>query len=127
MLSRLLRVPPSFKQIFRPFIMSRPSSASPGAESSRVLKRQKLDHTDHDAKEPVPVMPQSAEAKTGEEEMSEAEMVEREMGLPVEYVRTYKHELDYRNKLVLAPMVRTGSCELPHPRRGCNGEKLTDL
>jgi tRNA-dihydrouridine synthase 2 len=44
--------------------------------------------------------------------MTEEEMVEREMGLPIEHVKTYENELDYRNKLVLAPMVRTGSCEL---------------
>jgi hypothetical protein len=39
-------------------------------------------------------------------------MVEREMALPFEYEKKYTHELDYRNKLVLAPMVRTGSCKL---------------
>ena len=42
---------------------------------------------------------------------NEAELVEEQMGLPVEFTRTYHHEVDYRNKLVLAPMVRTGSCE----------------
>jgi hypothetical protein len=42
---------------------------------------------------------------------NEAELVEEEMKLPIEISRTYEHELDYRNKLVLAPMVRTGSCE----------------
>lgn len=40
---------------------------------------------------------------------SEAAEVERQMALPVEYPRTYATELDYRNKLVLAPMVRTGT------------------
>lgn len=42
---------------------------------------------------------------------TEAELVEREMGLSIEYVKSYERELDYRNKLVLAPMVRTGSCK----------------
>jgi len=37
--------------------------------------------------------------------------VESEMALPVEYVKSYDHEIDYRNKLVLAPMVRSGTCE----------------
>lgn len=41
---------------------------------------------------------------------SEAELVEEQMNLPIEYVKNYEKEVDYRNKLVLAPMVRTGSC-----------------
>lgn len=35
--------------------------------------------------------------------------VAQEMALPIEYTKAYDVELDYRNKLVLAPMVRTGS------------------
>jgi hypothetical protein len=73
------------------------SPTSPG--SPRALKRQKLDHD-----------PSSDNG--GNHIMTEEEMVEREMGLPIEHVKTYENELDYRNKLVLAPMVRTGSCEL---------------
>jgi tRNA-dihydrouridine synthase 2 len=42
--------------------------------------------------------------------MTEAELLEREMSLPIEVEKTYKHEIDYRNKLVLAPMVRSGTC-----------------
>lgn len=82
-------------------------SGSPTQQSSpRAMKRQKLDH-EHE--------PQEA-AKTSHEviqegEESEAEAVAREMGLPIEFEKTYEHELDYRKKLVLAPMVRTGSCE----------------
>jgi tRNA-dihydrouridine synthase 2 len=41
---------------------------------------------------------------------TEAELLEREMSLPTEVEKTYKHEIDYRNKLVLAPMVRSGTC-----------------
>ena len=41
----------------------------------------------------------------------ERDVVEEEMKLPVEFPRDYAQELDYRNKLVLAPMVRTGSRE----------------
>jgi hypothetical protein len=40
-----------------------------------------------------------------------------EMRLPIERPKTYEHELDYRDKLVLAPMVRTGSCEFG--KRSC--------
>ena len=43
--------------------------------------------------------------------ISEERLVEEEMAKPVEIVKKYGHELDYRNKLVLAPMVRTGSRE----------------
>lgn len=66
------------------------------------MKRQKVDHS------PERAVVSSIAADDG---MTEAETVEREMGLPVEYVKTYEHELDYRNKLVLAPMVRTGACK----------------
>jgi hypothetical protein len=38
-------------------------------------------------------------------------LVEREMQGPIEVPRTYTKEIDYENKLVLAPMVRTGSSE----------------
>jgi hypothetical protein len=77
-------------------------SGSPIQPSSpRAMKRQKLDH-DHQ---------EVAAEHAAQEEASEAEMVEREMGLPFEFEKKYEHEIDYRNKLVLAPMVRTGSCE----------------
>lgn len=35
--------------------------------------------------------------------------VEEIMGEPVEFAAEYANELDYRGKLVLAPMVRTGT------------------
>jgi hypothetical protein len=72
-----------------------------------MTKRQKLDHSDHQPQESGAVPPS---IETGDE-LSEADIVEREMALPIEHVKSYKHELDYRNKLVLAPMVRTGSCK----------------
>ncbi|WVF68294.1 hypothetical protein IAT40_003059 [Kwoniella sp. CBS 6097] len=40
---------------------------------------------------------------------TEEEIVEEQMALPIEFSKTYENELDYREKLVLAPMVRTGS------------------
>lgn len=42
---------------------------------------------------------------------TEDELVEHEMSLPVELPKSYENEIDYRNKLVLAPMVRSGSRE----------------
>jgi hypothetical protein len=46
------------------------------------------------------------------EEVEERCQVEQEMALPIEFVKAYEHELEYRNQLVLAPMVRTGSCKM---------------
>jgi tRNA-dihydrouridine synthase 2 len=77
------------------------ATASPlRLDSPPALKRQKLEHDEQ---------PIASPSKPTSE--TEAERVEREMGLPIEFVKMYEHELDYRNKLVLAPMVRTGSCE----------------
>jgi len=69
------------------------------------MKRQKLDH-DH---QEVAADLAAQEVMNGD--ASEAELVEREMGLPFEFEKKYENEIDYRNKLVLAPMVRTGSCK----------------
>lgn len=42
----------------------------------------------------------------------EAALVESIMADPLEYPKAaYYHDLDYRDKLVLAPMVRSGTCE----------------
>lgn len=43
-------------------------------------------------------------------EVEEA-LIEEEMSLPIRISRTYTRELEYRDKLVLAPMVRTGTRE----------------
>lgn len=51
---------------------------------------------------PVEVLPEGVD---------EAQLVREQMALPIEHVKTYEYELEYRNKLVLAPMVRSGSCE----------------
>ncbi|TYJ52955.1 hypothetical protein B9479_006424 [Cryptococcus floricola] len=40
---------------------------------------------------------------------SEEQLVAEQMDLPVEVSREYENDIDYREKLVLAPMVRTGS------------------
>jgi hypothetical protein len=72
------------------------------------MKRQKLDH------EPQEVATGAAADHAAQEEAFEAKLVEREMGLPFEFEKKYENEIDYRNKLVLAPMVRTGSCKFIH-------------
>lgn len=51
------------------------------------------------------------EVLTESQTASLLEMVEEEMGKDIDVSRTYERELDYENKLVLAPMVRTGSCK----------------
>ncbi|KAK8849673.1 hypothetical protein IAR55_005008 [Kwoniella newhampshirensis] len=48
-------------------------------------------------------------------DQSEEQLVEEQMNLPIEHPKKYEQELDYREKLVLAPMVRTGSLPMPKP------------
>jgi hypothetical protein len=117
MLARLSNLTQGFTRLLRPLQMSTipKSPISPG--SPRAMKRQKLDH------EPQEAANHAAQEST-QGGFSEAELVEREMGLPIEYERQYQHELDYRNKLVLAPMVRTGSCKYSIPL--CGGFKADD-
>jgi hypothetical protein len=67
-------------------------STSPGVVQGRAAKR-----------------PRAEEVLYNEAERTEAELVEEQMTGGVEAVKSYANELDYRNKLVLAPMVRTGS------------------
>jgi hypothetical protein len=38
--------------------------------------------------------------------------------LPLEFEKQYEKEIQYGEKLVLAPMVRTGSCKSPLMYRG---------
>lgn len=52
----------------------------------------------------------SAEPETGTSGSME-DTVAREMALPFECTKKYQRELDYGNKLILAPMVRSGTCE----------------
>jgi hypothetical protein len=58
-------------------------------------------------------VPQPSEASQAPavSDASIAEQVKAEMALPMERTLKYENELDYSNKLVLAPMVRSGSCE----------------
>jgi tRNA-dihydrouridine synthase 2 len=64
----------------------------------RPIKRAKMEAT----KESSPLVLDGAEL---------AIKTDAEMALPVEFSKSYTPPLDYRNKLVLAPMVRSGTCE----------------
>lgn len=105
MLSRIRHVPQTLSRIIKSMTMPIATGSSSRSQSPQPssVKRQKLAHEE----QPVASLAHGAEGAG----LSEAELVEREMSLPVEHVKTYDHELDYRNKLVLAPMVRTGSCK----------------
>ena len=103
-----------------PDITTRPSSRSP---SPPPAKRVRLDPTPSMTVTPqdFPTAPtEQAQASSSsiptsisEEKDTLNELVEREMSGEIEVPRTYTREIDYENKLVLAPMVRTGSSEFP--------------
>jgi tRNA-dihydrouridine synthase 2 len=106
MLARLRNLQIGFTDLLKPLQISTMSGSPIQQSSPRAMKRQKLDH------DPQEVATGGAAADhAAQDEASEAELVEREMGLPFEFEKKYENEIDYRNKLVLAPMVRTGSCE----------------
>jgi hypothetical protein len=105
MLARLKNLQIGFTKLLKPLQLSTMSGSLIQQSSPRAMKRQKLDH-DHQE-----VATGAAADHAAQEEVSEAELVEREMGLPSEFEKKYENEIDYRNKLVLAPMVRTGSCK----------------
>jgi len=105
MLARLRNLQIGFTKLFKPLQLSTMSGSPIQPSSPRAMKRQKLDHDNQEVAADLVVQ------KTAEGDVSEAELVEREMSLPFEFEKKYENELDYRNKLVLAPMVRTGSCE----------------
>ncbi|WVQ95833.1 hypothetical protein IAU59_002932 [Kwoniella sp. CBS 9459] len=79
-----------------------PSTSEASSPTSALFAAQAGAVAEHRLSEPeVPV--------TQEDQRTEAELVEEQMRLPIEFPKTYENELDYREKLVLAPMVRTGS------------------
>nr|XP_031857703.1 uncharacterized protein CI109_006863 [Kwoniella shandongensis]KAA5524775.1 hypothetical protein CI109_006863 [Kwoniella shandongensis] len=53
--------------------------------------------------------PSEAKQDKQPDNRTEEELVEEQMSLPIEFPKSYERELEYREKLVLAPMVRTGS------------------
>jgi hypothetical protein len=108
MLARLRNLQIGFTRLLKPLQLSTMSGSPIQPSSPRAMKRQKLDH---DHQEVATGATGAAADHAAQEEASEAELVEREMGLPFEFEKNYENEIDYRNKLVLAPMVRTGSCE----------------
>lgn len=108
MLARLKNLQIGFTNLLKPIQLSTMSGSPIQPSSPRAMKRQKLDH------DPQEVATGAAADHAAQEEVSEAELVDREMGLPFEFEKKYENEIDYRNKLVLAPMVRTGSCKSIH-------------
>lgn len=69
-----------------------------------------------DVKAPIPSVVDTSRAvsdettgPTTQPSASLADLVEEEMAKPIEVPKTYEKEISYENKLVLAPMVRTGS------------------
>jgi hypothetical protein len=79
---------------------------SPSRSASPAAKRPKLSaEVTTSAVVPNTDLPEALSSMTEEEE------VEHIMSLPFEYEKKYEKEVNYGEKLVLAPMVRTGSCE----------------
>ena len=106
-----------------PDITPRPASRSP----SPPAKRARLDLSPNMNTPPqdfptAPTEPAQASSSSSSNPPSSAtlnlnenetldQLVELEMRGDIEVPRTYTREIDYENKLVLAPMVRTGSSE----------------
>jgi len=112
MLARLKNLQIGFTKLLKPLQLSTMSGSPIQPSSPRAMKRQKLDHDHQEVATGTPADHAAQEVTEGD--ISEAELVEREMGLPFEFEKKYENEIDYRNKLVLAPMVRTGSCKSIH-------------
>jgi hypothetical protein len=108
-----------------PDITPRPSSRSP----SPPAKRARLDpptsmNPTHQDFPTAPIEQAQASSSsnptptpTSDEKDTLDDLVERETNGDIEVPRTYTKEIDYENKLVLAPMVRTGSSEFPKASR----------
>lgn len=81
----------------------RPLSPTASLGSSPVSKKQKRDQR----RDPGP---ETRVREVSDEEAAPVLSRVREiMGLPVETEKKYAYELEYNSKLVLAPMVRTGT------------------
>ncbi len=84
-------------------------------EADRAIKRLRLEEEGGKNEESNAQLDQThsvtgiANAGQSSSQYNEGQMVEEQTRLPIEFQRDYEYELDYRNKLVLAPMVRTGS------------------
>ncbi|WWC95831.1 hypothetical protein V866_002698 [Kwoniella sp. B9012] len=89
-------------------------SPSPAGDV-REVKRLKTDHTSTPSQQAqsqsTPITSDDAQPDVSADanQPNEAELVEEQMSLPIEFPKTYENELNYRDKLVLAPMVRTGT------------------
>ncbi|WVQ66042.1 uncharacterized protein L199_004220 [Kwoniella botswanensis] len=89
-------------------------SPSP-ARDAREVKRLKTDHTSSPPRQAQSLSTlitsddNQPSVSADADQPNEAELVEEQMSLPIEFPKTYENELNYRDKLVLAPMVRTGT------------------
>jgi hypothetical protein len=103
-------------------IFTMPTRCSPSRSASPSAKRIKLANgqagisTAAETEQSLDAPPPSTTTTTTDAEYPTPDaalraLVEEEMQKPIEVLKTYERELDYENKLVLAPMVRTGSCE----------------
>lgn len=82
-----------------------PAPGSPGSPAPRPSKRARTKNNNNGGGG----APQRTVTLPAEEAAAVDARVAAEMQLPVELPQTYAYELDYRDKLVLAPMVRSGS------------------
>lgn len=87
-------------------VAPRPTEISVTTEQVDVKPSRKMKAKLHGAQEAH--SRKLAEAEVEPDEVLRAR-VEEIMSEPVEFETKYAYELDYRNKLVLAPMVRTGT------------------
>ncbi|OWT39473.1 tRNA-dihydrouridine synthase 2 [Cryptococcus neoformans] len=86
--------------------------ASPATEIEHQSKRPRLEAEDTQISNPSGIDVQGSSSivtDCSHSIISENDLIEEQMRLPIEYVRSYDNEINYKNKLVLAPMVRTGS------------------
>lgn len=117
-----------------PEMTNRQPSRSPSPSAKRLrLASTKPAVAQTSVEHDTPIPPTAEAAGTATAEPSLAELIEKEMNLPIEYPRASTssstenggdgqaddvkagkregREISYENKLVLAPMVRTGSCK----------------
>ena len=100
----------SFSSVIMPVAHPRSASRSPSPSAKRV-KLSAQASTSATAESSTRIVQDAAP-------IDEAAEVERLMSLPLEFEKQYEKEIQYGEKLVLAPMVRTGSCKSPLMYRG---------
>ncbi|WVO13899.1 hypothetical protein L204_101523 [Cryptococcus depauperatus] len=80
------------------------------SDEEKISKRPKLEDDIHEVRpRPMITLSKNGVDKHLDGGPSTEELIEEQMKLPLEYIKRYEKHLNYREKLVLAPMVRTGS------------------